>query len=310
MKPMEQSDWYREFYDKSILIGYRGSQAHGTYRPPSEPDSVDDVDICAVTIGPLGQYFGFGGQETFERMEGDRSTGMVWDLVCWDIRHFVNMLSHSNPNAMCMLWLRGNHYVRLAPAGELLIKNRDIFSSKDIYKSFTGYARGQMHKATHGAFNGTMGDKRKKLVEKFGFDTKNMSHTIRLMKMGIEFLSTGQLNVQREDNQYLVDIKKGMYTLDQLKAESERLFQMAELALVNSRLPDKVDRAKAEKLLVDILKTYYGFEVEAGWFKSGLAISGGTERLGRLTSVLSLPMPTGKPRLAWPITTTIDMVIK
>jgi len=261
MKPVEQTDWYKEFGDKAILLGYRGSQAHGTYRPPTEPASMDDVDVCAITIGPIEQYLGFGGQTTFERMEGDRSTGMVWDLVAWDVKHFVEMLSNSNPNAMCMLWLQPNHYQKLSPAGKTLVDNRDIFSSKNIYKSFTGYARGQMHKDTRGAFNGTMGDKRKKLVEKFGFDTKNMSHTIRLMRMGIEFLSTGQLNVQREDNQYLVDIKRGVYSLEVLKAEADRLFELSEEALVRSNLPDRVDKAKAEALLVGILQDHFGNRV-------------------------------------------------
>jgi predicted nucleotidyltransferase len=133
MKPMEQTEWYKEFGDRSILIGYRGSQSHGTYRPPVEECSVDDVDVCGITIGPIEYYLGFGGQQTYERMEGDRSTAMVWDLVCWDLRHFFDMLSHSNPNAMAMLWIEKSHYLKLTPAGKLLVDNRDIFSSKQAH---------------------------------------------------------------------------------------------------------------------------------------------------------------------------------
>jgi hypothetical protein len=135
-----------------------------------------------------------------------------------------------------------------------------------------------MHKALHGANNGTMGEKRKKLVEKFGFDTKNMSHCVRLMRMGIEFLSTGQLNVMRNDNQNLIDIKRGMYTLDQLKAESERLFQLADLALVNSKLPDRVDRDRAEKLLVGILSDHFGLKED--WAHVGPGRNGDWTNVG------------------------------
>lgn len=106
----------------------------------------------------------------------------------------------------------------------------------------------------HKHFSGYMGAKRKALVEKWGFDTKNASHLIRLLKMGIEFLSTGELQVHREDNSYLVDIKQGKYTLEQIKTEAERLFKVSETAFVNSTLPSKIDKKKVENLLVEILE--------------------------------------------------------
>lgn len=83
---------------------------------------------------------------------------------------------------------------------------------------------------------------------------KNASHLIRLLKMGIEFLTTGELQVHREDNSYLVDIKQGKYTLEQIKTEADRLFKVAEQAFINSKLPSKIDREKVEELLVKILK--------------------------------------------------------
>lgn len=252
--------WHKDFVDKSILFGYRGSQAHGTWRPPTDPTSIDDVDLMGVTIGPIEQYLGFGGQETWERMEEEPSTGLLWDIVVYDIKHFIKLLAKMNPNVLSMLWLKPNYYTKLTPAGKLLIDNRDIFCSKQIYHSFTGYAYSQLHKMTHGAHKGYMGDKRKKLVDQFGFDTKNGSHLIRILKMGIEFLSSGQLNVMREDNTYLVDIKQGKYSLEYVQKESDRLFQLAETALVNSKLPDKVDMKKAELLLVQILSEHFGIK--------------------------------------------------
>jgi len=52
-----------------------------------------------------------------------------------------------------------------------------------------------------------MGAKRKSLVEKFGYDTKNAAHLILLLRMGIEFLSVGVLHVKRHDAQELLEIK-------------------------------------------------------------------------------------------------------
>ena len=57
------------------------------------------------------------------------------------------------------------------------------------------------------ACKGYMGEKRKRLVEKFGYDTKNASHLIRLLRMGMEFLVDGELHVEREDAKELLRIK-------------------------------------------------------------------------------------------------------
>jgi len=258
MRAMKDCNWFREFNDKAIMFGYRGSQAHGTYRPNTDPNSIDDIDLMGVIIQPVEAYFGFGAQETFERMEDP------WDVVVYDIRKFISLLVKQNPNVLSMLWLPPNMYTKLAPSGQLLIDNRGVFVSKEAYKSFTGYAYSQLKKMTHGVFEGYMGEKRKRLVEKFGFDTKNAAHLIRLLKMGIEYLATGQLNVMREDNTYLVDIKNGKYSLEYIQKEAERLFQLAEMSLVNSKLQDVVDRKKAEGLLVDILSSHFGLPGSRG----------------------------------------------
>lgn len=253
----DHMQWHQDFMPQSILFGYRGSQAHGTWRPPTDPNSIDDVDLMGVTIGPIENYLGFPKQETWERMEDDKSTKLMWDIVVYDIRHFVRLLAKSNPNVLGMLWLKPNYYTHLTPLGQRLIDNRGIFVSKAAHHSFTGYAYSQLKKMTNGACQGYMGDKRKKLVEKFGYDTKNASHLIRILKMGIEFLSSGELNVAREDNTYLVDIKRGKYPLDYIQSEAKRLFDLAESSYVASRLPAKVDEVAAEKLLVGILSDHF-----------------------------------------------------
>lgn len=258
----KHTQWHRDFMPNAVLFGYRGSQAHGTWRPPTDPTSVDDIDLMGVTIGPIEQYLGFPRKETWERMEQDVSTGYLWDIVVYDIRHFVRLLVKNNPNVLGMLWLEPNYYTKLTDAGKKLIENRELFSSKEAYRSFTGYAYSQLHKMTHGAHKGYMGDKRKKLVEQFGYDTKNASHLIRIQKMGIEFLMTGKMNVMREDNTYLVDIKQGKYSLEHIQNESKRLFELCETALVNSKLPNIVDASAAEALLVSILCDHFGNKIK------------------------------------------------
>lgn len=101
--------------------------------------------------------------------------------------------------------------------------------------------------------SGYMGDKRRKLVERFGYDAKNAAHAVRLLRMAVGFLGTGILEVYRErDGDELRAIKKGEWTLAQVKAEAERLFAEAEAAYVASPLPESVDIERINRLLVDL----------------------------------------------------------
>jgi len=101
-----------------------------------------------------------------------------------------------------------------------------------------------------------MGKKRKELVEKYGYDTKNAAHLIRLLRMGIEFLNDGQLQVIRQDAQQLLEIKRGEWTLDKVKAEAERLFISAETAFTLSKLPNKPDHDKINKLCIQLANSW------------------------------------------------------
>jgi hypothetical protein len=156
-----------------------------------------------------------------------------------------------------MLWLERKHYIHLDPAGQRLIDARDLFSSKRAYHAFNGYAYGQLKRMTHLAFKGYMGAKRKELVEKFGYDTKNAAHLVRLLRMGIEFLNEGRLYVERPDAPQLLEIKRGEWTLEQVKAEADRLFKRAEEAYDRTSLPNHPATEEVEKLCVDILKEHF-----------------------------------------------------
>jgi hypothetical protein len=75
--------------------------------------------------------------------------------------------------------------------------------------------------------------------------------------MGKEFVETGTLNVYREhDAQKFIDIKKGRWTLDQVKADAERLFKEAEEAYSKCKLPEEPQTEKVEKLVVEIMTDY------------------------------------------------------
>ena len=106
-----------------------------------------------------------------------------------------------------------------------------------------------------------MGKKRRELVRRVGYDAKNASHLIRLLRMGIEFLTEGTLHIERADSAELLDIKRGDWPLEKVKAEAERLFQLAQEAYVRSTLPPEPDRERAERLCVAMISEYHKLSV-------------------------------------------------
>jgi len=251
MLPEKLVERYPALNEWAILITYRGSVAHGMYIPPKEPTSVDDKDVLSVCV-PTEDYFVglkmFGNKGTKEIQENE------WDIVVYEIRKFISLLEKGNPNVLSSLWLEPQYYMKVTQAGKLIIDNRGLFVSKKMYHAFRGYAYQQMHKMTHyGVFNGHMGEKRKRLVEKFGYDVKNAAHMIRLLRMCHEFLIDGRLYVHRPDASQLLEIKRGEWSLDKVMSIGEGLFKSCDMAYEASTLPKEPDYELINKLCVDVV---------------------------------------------------------
>ena len=251
MKNMTPEQRESLFPENTVLLGYRGSIAHNMYVPNTDPNSIDDIDVMGVYMAPKDHYIGMKrSKETMEKFEGQ------WDVVNYEFKKFVGLLLKSNPNVLSLLWIRDNHYIERHKYGQILIANRKLFVSKGIYHSFTGYAYSQLKRMTHLAHKGYMGEKRKALVDKYGYDCKNAAHCIRLLKMGMEFLVEGRLNVFREDAPMLLEIKRGGWSLEDVKAEAKKLFGLADEAYVRSVLPNEPDYDKVNELVIRILRDY------------------------------------------------------
>lgn len=229
-----------------VLLFRRGSESHGLFRPSTDPNSIDDRDLMGVCIPPIDYYLGLKQWTHAESIKG------CWDVVLYELRKFVGLLVKQNPNVISALWLQPEDYLVISPAGQLFIDNRDLFRCRhDAFTSFMGYANSQLHKMVGGAFKGYMGDKRKKLVEKFGYDTKNAAHLIRLLHMGSEYLETGKMQVRRTwDRDMLLDIKSGGWSLDRVRAYAEECFSACRSAEKTSPLPESVNLDRVNALLL------------------------------------------------------------
>ncbi len=229
------------------LAGYRGSVAHGT-----AGDVIDDVDIIGVFIAPDTHYYGLTHFEHVERI----AVAGKYDFALFELRKYFKLLLKANPNVLSLLWLPEDLYFVKEGWGQWLVENRQLFMTKMLHKTFGGYAYGQIKRMTRCCTDQAyQGSKRKARYEKFGYDCKNAAHVIRILRMGIEALLTGEIQVVRNDAGQLKDIKYGKWKLEWVVEESNKLMALLDKAYGNSNLPDSPNYKKAEGVLMDILKT-------------------------------------------------------
>lgn len=239
-----------------IMKSYRGSISHNLFVPSTDPNHTDDIDLFEVHLAPKEYYIGFGKDDhkvSLQKIEG------VYDTVDYELRHFTRMCLNCNPNAITALFLNKEHYIESTPYWKTLHSIRRAFISKRIYNTFSGYAqqeRIRMEKSMSGEkkYLGYMGAKRKELVDKFGYDTKNATNVIRIITMAIETLLTMDIKVHRnDDREELLGIKQGKFPLDYVLTRIKQLEDGLDLALRDSKLPDEPNIDLVNRIVMGII---------------------------------------------------------
>jgi hypothetical protein len=133
--------------DSLILLGRRGSEAHGTYIASGSHDGFDDRDLMGIVIPPAPYYLGMKHWDVAEGING------VWDVVIYELRKFVHLLCKQNPNVLQLLWLEDEDYLPVPKANRLrglsLVRERLTFRhERHARNAFCGYAEGQLKRMT------------------------------------------------------------------------------------------------------------------------------------------------------------------
>ncbi|MBW4644002.1 MAG: nucleotidyltransferase domain-containing protein [Goleter apudmare HA4340-LM2] len=131
-----------EVEQRAIFIGLAGSHGYGLNRPES------DFDYRGVFIAPKRYYLGF---DRIEQKENGWDEPGIFpfldsnkDTVIYELKKVIQLLSGANPNVLELLWLPG--YPVLTPVGEHLINHKQLFLSKKVKHTYTGYAFAQIKK--------------------------------------------------------------------------------------------------------------------------------------------------------------------
>jgi hypothetical protein len=99
---------------------------------------------------------------------------------------------------------------------------------------------------------------RAELERKFGYDTKHAMHLLRLLRMAVEILTTGEVRVRRPDAEELKAVRRGSLSFEELLEQAEGLgARLAALAAV-SPLPPRPDDDRLNVFCADLVASAHG----------------------------------------------------
>jgi len=91
-------------------------------------------------------------------------------------------------------------------------------------------------------------------------DGKNMLHCRRLLDMAVEIAKTGEFNIRRSNAEYLLKIRKGLVSLDEIIENAEKDIEGLDELYKNSNLPDNVDSKFVNDILLEIRHALLKYE--------------------------------------------------
>jgi hypothetical protein len=89
------------------------------------------------------------------------------------------------------------------------------------------------------------------------YDAKNMMHTFRLLNMAEEIALYQEVIVHREDRDFLLKIRNGIFEFDALMQMVEEKMKRIKGLYEKSDLPDQPNIKKAENILIEIREEFY-----------------------------------------------------
>lgn len=119
----------------TIYITRHGSWAYGTNIETS------DEDFKGVAIPPAKYFHGF-----LNKFEQATFSAPNPDITIMDLRKFVALAADGNPSVIEVLWTDPSDHVVVTAIGRLLLEGRDLFLSRKVKHTFSGYAIGQLRR--------------------------------------------------------------------------------------------------------------------------------------------------------------------
>lgn len=237
MKP-DFAQYGFEYPDNLIMAYIGGSRAHG-----AKLGETDDTDWYGMCIPPANKVLGLEQDEHFVFTTGGKPGGngpMDVDVCLYTLMKWAKLAAKGNPSALHFLFAPLEFTTEI---WEYARARAGLFLAKGHVKPFLGFADDQMKHLL-----GQKGQKnihRAELEELYGYDTKYAMHVIRLYGEAKELMEKGRITLPRPDKDELVEIRKGKYSLSEIRELGAQLETEALAAQARSSLPDEIDRKES-----------------------------------------------------------------
>lgn len=250
----------KEFLSKQVkdsYVGYAQSQlkrikGHNKWinspQPEAEPEPKDFTSVVwnYTSTKEFNKKVPFEG---FVAVDIGDSHYSLWsiDKLKIDKKPWIDKRGNPNP-------IQKNEFEKFNPNNlppDLIVKlNKSLFESHHTnWKMYWNWKKNR-------------NEKRSVLEEQFGYDVKHAMHLIRLLRSGLDILENGVVPVRRPDREYLMDIRNGKFTYEEIVSESEKLTKKVEEISKKSSLKDAPNYDLAKEIMLEIYKKQWSLEPE------------------------------------------------
>jgi predicted nucleotidyltransferase len=98
---------------------------------------------------------------------------------------------------------------------------------------------------------------RAELERQFGYDTKHAMHLLRLLRMAVEILTTGEVLVRRPDAEDLKAVRRGSLTFDGLLEQADGLGSRLKALADTSALPARPDEDRLNAFCAELVSSVH-----------------------------------------------------
>lgn len=237
------------FADRIIFLAKGGSHSYGTSVPES------DEDFRGVVIPTLPYFFGCG-EFKFEQV-----TSTTPDLTFHDIRKFIRLAAGGKPQMLEIMNVVPEDVLICNPLMGKILEHRDWFLSQRIVKPFITGPRSVLQ-SMQVQIRQLDDSSTAEDIENAVPSGKDIMHMIRLMRMGLEIITGKGVITRRPDAEELLNIRAGLWSLEQAVEASKELEQKAAEALKKTKLPLTPDMVKVDSLCTAVVQASFEHEIK------------------------------------------------
>lgn len=235
---LEHRDMFLSKRVKHTMCGYAMQQMHRIKQhrrwiltPAKNPPTRDEMGLPEQTLIPKDQYMAADAdikkeleKHQFNFLEDCSEPTKIVIQNAW--REMLIELKITTSDQ----WLSAARKIGLNDNFiEIMQKERQYRNAQDEWKKFLNW-------------KATRNPERYALEEKYGYDSKHGYHLVRLLRMCREILTTGKVNVKRNDREELLEIRNGSWSFDKLmafaEAEDNDLQTVYETTNILPKIPD------------------------------------------------------------------------